>query len=141
MRLVVDTALKQGGVVLIDDSSILKVWRISEMTIPEMRDILVYPIIAEEVQLFGLGKIALANKYEAKGILIGLAACQSQEITWLRASKWQKELGLKKGERTYAQWKKFLWEEAKKFYPCQKEEADAILMAKYVLSHENKKQS
>lgn len=134
MRLVVDTALKQGGVVLINGFSIVKVWRISELTIPEMRGILIHPIIAEEVQLFGLGKIALANKYEAKGILMGLAACQGVGITWLRASKWQKGLGLKKGDRSYPQWKKFLWEEANKYYPCQKEEADAILMAKYILS-------
>lgn len=129
MVIIIDTALKQGGIVEWD-GGIKQVYSISELSLPDLSKLLVHPIIAESVQLFGLGKIALANKYEAKGILLGIAATNNVPIEWVHAKTWQKHFGFKKDSSDY-QWKKYLWEQASEYYPCTKEQADAILITRY----------
>lgn len=132
MIAIVDTALKQGGIVLMEGGEIKEIHHISSLTTDDMAKLLIYPIYAESVQLFGMGKMALANKYEAKGILLGIAACNNVPITWIPAKEWQKALGFQKGKMTDYQWKKFLWQEASKIVKCSKEAADAVLIASYV---------
>lgn len=129
MVIIIDTALKQGGIVEWD-GGIKAVHSISALSLPDLSKLLVHPIVAESVQLFGLGKIALANKYEAKGILLGIAATNNVPIEWVHAKTWQKHFGFKKDTSDY-QWKKYLWEQANEYYPCTKEQADAILITRY----------
>lgn len=133
MVTIIDTALKQGGIVFWS-GGVKAVYHISELSLQEYSRLLRElncPIIAESVQLFGLGKIALANKYEAKGRLEAIAATHGLEITWVAAKTWQKALGLsKKGLNDY-QWKKLLHQKAIEIHDCSKEAADAVLIALY----------
>lgn len=131
--IVFDTALKQGGIVVFDGE--YKVYERSKLTLKQLWELFCSAdhIYAEEVQLFSAGKIALANKFEAKGQLEAFAAMCDKEITYISAKKWQKHFGYKKEKLTDYQWKKFLWEEACKIINVSKEAADAVLITKYVL--------
>jgi hypothetical protein len=133
MVIVIDTAFKQGGIV-VWSGGIKGIYHISELTLAEFAALIKRtnaPIIAESVQLFGLGKIALANKYEAKGRLEAIAAMCNLPITWVAAKTWQKALGLSKKGFTDYQWKKLLHEKALEITDCSKEAADAVLITKY----------
>ena len=135
--IVFDTALEQGGIVFWD-GEIKWVKERSKLSLPDLHELFCIPdvIVAEEVQLFGKGKKALAAKYQAKGQLEAFAAVCGKEIIWIRATKWQKALGFSKDGRTDYRWKEYLWEQAQAIHACTKEAADAVLITHYYVQNE-----
>ena len=72
------------------------------------------------------------------GFLLGVLMALRWEINLVSPQKWQKSLGIgTKGERSSAEWKRFLKDEAQRLFPSKKvslSTADALLILKFSFS-------
>lgn len=136
---VLDTSVNQGGIILVLDGEISQHWCISSLERKQWYDILCafdVPLVAEAILGFSKG----AKASEAKGAVREriehiLETCEKQ-ITWIQPKAWQKFLGFNREGRSDYQWKKYLMEQAKFYFPdhkINKENADAFLITKYIL--------